>query len=68
MTRPSGSTFHGKLGDGNTIDTTVTFAEDGEKTRLSVRQTYAFESDATRGAQLGWTATLDQLGEHVRRS
>jgi len=38
------------------------------KTTLTVRQTYAFESHATRGAQQGWTTTLDQLDEHVSRS
>lgn len=60
-------TFEGTLPDGNRISTVVTFAEEGiGKTRLSVRQTYAFESPATRGAQQGWTATLDQLAEHVR--
>jgi uncharacterized protein YndB with AHSA1/START domain len=65
---PERLTFHGRLGDGNQIDTSVTFAEEGDKTRLTARQTYSFESDATRGAQQGWTATLDQLGEHLRRS
>ncbi|MDB4936387.1 MAG: hypothetical protein JWP87_3359, partial [Labilithrix sp.] len=46
--------------------TTVTFAESGGKTTLSVHQVYAFESDATRGANAGWTATLNQLGEFLR--
>jgi uncharacterized protein YndB with AHSA1/START domain len=57
--------FVGKLADGNTIETVVTFAEDGGRTVMTVRQTYAFESDATRGAAQGWKATLDQLGELV---
>jgi uncharacterized protein YndB with AHSA1/START domain len=61
--------FAGKLGDGNAIDTTVTFEDiEGRKTKLTVRQTYGFESDSTRGAKQGWTATLDQLEEHIRAS
>lgn len=62
-------TFVGKLPDGNEIRTLVTFADErGEKTRLTVRQTYSFESDSTRGALQGWTATLNQLAEHARGS
>ncbi len=48
------------------IETTVTFAEHDGKTTLAVHQTYSHESDATRGAYAGWTATLDQLAAHVR--
>jgi uncharacterized protein YndB with AHSA1/START domain len=60
-------TFEGTLSDGNQVSTVVTFADEGRgKTRLSVRQTYSLESQATRGAQQGWTATLDQLAEYVR--
>jgi uncharacterized protein YndB with AHSA1/START domain len=59
-------TFSGTLEDGNTIVTTVTFSEKSGKTTLTVRQVYSFASDATRGASLGWKATLDQLGEQVR--
>jgi uncharacterized protein YndB with AHSA1/START domain len=66
IVEPERLTFSGKLPDGNEIHTLVTFAEQGDKTVLSVRQTYAFESDATRGAQQGWNASLDQLGEVVR--
>jgi len=57
--------FEGKMHDGNTVSTTVTFAEDDGKTTVTVRQAYAFESDATRGAHAGWTQTLNQLGDHV---
>jgi uncharacterized protein YndB with AHSA1/START domain len=57
--------FAGKIPDGNVIQTTVKFSEAGGKTTLAVRQVYAFESNATRGAPLGWKATLDQLGEQV---
>lgn len=58
--------FDGKLPDGNEIHTLVTFADAGAgKTRLTVRQSYSFESESTRGAEKGWTATLDQLAEQV---
>jgi uncharacterized protein YndB with AHSA1/START domain len=59
--------FSGKLADGNQIDTTVTFSDEGERTMLHVRQTYSFASPATSGAPQGWTATLDQLGEFLER-
>jgi uncharacterized protein YndB with AHSA1/START domain len=57
--------FDGKMRDGNTVSTTVTLAENGGKTTMTVRQAYAFESDATRGAHAGWTMTLNQLGDHL---
>jgi uncharacterized protein YndB with AHSA1/START domain len=57
--------FEGKMHDGNDVHTTVTFTERAGKTTLDVHQTYAFESDSTRGAKAGWTLTLDQLGQHV---
>lgn len=57
--------FSGQIPDGNVIETTVKFSESGGKTTLSVHQIYSFESDATRGAPLGWKATLDQLGQLV---
>ncbi len=65
---PERLAFAGTLGDGNRIETSVAFTEEGAKTKLTVHQTYAFESDATRGAPAGWKATLDQLGEHVSAS
>lgn len=58
-------TFQGTLPDGNVIRTRVTFEDRGERTAVTVVQSYAFSSDATRGAPEGWTATLDQLGEVV---
>jgi uncharacterized protein YndB with AHSA1/START domain len=48
------------------ILTTVTFAEHDGETTLTVHQVYSHESDATRGANAGWTMTLDQLAEHLR--
>ncbi len=57
--------FVGKIHDENDSVTAVTFAEDGARTTMTVHQTYAFESDATRGAPVGWRTTLDQLSELV---
>ncbi len=57
--------FVGKIPDGNVVETSVAFSEAGGKTTLAVRQVYSFESDATRGAPLGWKATLDQLAQVV---
>jgi uncharacterized protein YndB with AHSA1/START domain len=57
--------FTAKIHGGNEVHTTVTFTEEGGKTTLRVHQTYAFASDATRGAHAGWTSTLNQLGEFV---
>jgi uncharacterized protein YndB with AHSA1/START domain len=55
------ATIHG----GVHVHTTVTFAEHGGKTTLSVHQVYSHESDATRGANAGWTTALQQLAEHL---
>lgn len=57
------ATIHG----GIEVKTTVTFTEHDGKTTLSVHQTYSHESDATRGANAGWTQTLNQLAEHLRQ-
>ncbi len=56
------ATIHG----GVDVHTTVTFAENAGKTTLTVHQVYSHESDATRGANAGWTATLNQLADHLR--
>jgi uncharacterized protein YndB with AHSA1/START domain len=45
--------------------TEVMFADREEKTEVVVRQSYAFESDATRGASIGWNQQLDRLGEFL---
>jgi uncharacterized protein YndB with AHSA1/START domain len=44
----------------------VTFTEHDGKTTLTVHQVYSRETDATRGAEAGWTTTLAQLAEHLR--
>ena len=62
---PERIVFTGRIHDRNDARTTLTFTEHGGKTMLDVHQTYSFESDATRGAKEGWTATLNQLAEHV---
>jgi uncharacterized protein YndB with AHSA1/START domain len=43
------------------VITTVTFADEGARTKVTVQQRFTFESDATRGAQQGWTSSLDRL-------
>jgi uncharacterized protein YndB with AHSA1/START domain len=60
--------FTGTIHEGNVAVTTITFAEHDGKTTLTMRQTYTFESDATRGAKQGWTMTLDQLGQHLENA
>jgi uncharacterized protein YndB with AHSA1/START domain len=64
---PERIVFAAKIHGGNDVMTVVTFTERDGKTTLDVHQTYAFESDATRGANAGWTMTLNQLGQHVAR-
>jgi uncharacterized protein YndB with AHSA1/START domain len=47
------------------MTTVVTFEEQGQKTKLHVRQTFHVMTpeieQATKGAKQGWTRTLDQL-------
>jgi uncharacterized protein YndB with AHSA1/START domain len=60
--------FTGIIHDDNTCYTVVTFEDaPGNKTKMSVRQTYGFASDPTRGAKQGWTSTLDNLAEHLAK-
>ncbi len=65
---PERIVFTGTIHEGNAVVTTITFDEQDGKTTLTARQTYSFESSATRGAKQGWTLTLDQLGEHLMRA
>jgi len=53
---------------GHQVWTTVTFAEENGKTKLTVQQTYSFETDATRGAAEGWKQTLDRLVDFVAKA
>jgi uncharacterized protein YndB with AHSA1/START domain len=50
---------------GSEILTTVTFADHEGKTKITVHQTFSFESDRTRGARQGWTETLEHLAAYV---
>lgn len=45
--------------------TEVTFADQRGKTEVTVRQFFSFESDATRGASIGWNQQLDRLQEFL---
>ena len=45
--------------------TEVAFADCDGKTEVTVRQVYSFESDATRGASMGWNQQFDRLGEFL---
>jgi uncharacterized protein YndB with AHSA1/START domain len=45
--------------------TEVTFVDRGGKTEVNVRQLYSFESDATRGAPIGWNQQFDRLDEFL---
>ncbi len=70
IVEPERIVFRGNIHDVPSQDvlTTVTFAEHEGKTKLTVHQIYAFESDATRGASIGWSQTLDHLAEYVAKS
>jgi uncharacterized protein YndB with AHSA1/START domain len=46
---------------GDQVRTTLTFTEHEGKTTLTVHQVHSVESDATKGAPIGWTQTLDKL-------
>jgi uncharacterized protein YndB with AHSA1/START domain len=52
-------------GPADQMSTVVTFEEDGQTTKLHVRQTFYVMTPeiehATKGAKQGWTMTLDQL-------
>lgn len=70
IVEPERIAFNGILHNeaGHDVRTTVTFTDQEGKTRLTVHQKYAFESDATRGAPEGWRQTLDHLAEHLARA
>ncbi len=53
---------------GSEILTTVTFADHDGKTKITVHQTFSFESDRTRGARQGWTETLEHLAAYVAKN
>ena len=47
--------------------TEVTFVDEGGKTKVTVRQLYSFQSDATRGAPIGWNQQLDRLVSYLAK-
>ncbi|HTR55812.1 MAG TPA: SRPBCC domain-containing protein [Kofleriaceae bacterium] len=55
----------GVIHGGVEVTTTVAFAARGDKTLVSVRQTFSKETAATRGSRMGWTQQLDRLGKHL---
>jgi uncharacterized protein YndB with AHSA1/START domain len=65
---PTRIVYSGTIHGGVDVLTTLTFDEKDGKTTLTVTQVYSAASDATRGAQVGWTQTLDRLGEYVARA
>jgi uncharacterized protein YndB with AHSA1/START domain len=58
-------------GPAEQMRTTITFEEQGNKTKLTMQQTFAVLTPETephtKGAKQGWTATLDQLEAHCSR-
>ena len=57
-------TIHEKLD--HKVWTEILFADEaGGKTKITVRQLYSFESDATRGAPIGWSQQLDRLEKYL---
>ncbi|HVV94384.1 MAG TPA: SRPBCC domain-containing protein [Hyphomicrobiales bacterium] len=54
-----------------TAHTSVAFAQDGDGTRMTVRQRYDIHdarfADVTQGANEGWRTTLDKLEREVAR-
>jgi uncharacterized protein YndB with AHSA1/START domain len=69
VVEPERLVFDGAIqGDPNqSVWTEVTFAEREGKTKVTVRQVYSFESDATRGAPIGWSQQFDRLVEYLVR-
>src|SRR4030088_2019452 len=57
---------------GSEILTTANLADqegkDAARTKLTVHQTFSFESDSTRGARQGWTETLEHLAAYVAKN
>ena len=57
--------WHGRIHDGIEVDTVVTFADDGDRTTVTVHQTYSKVGFPTMGAKMGWNASLDALDKVV---
>jgi uncharacterized protein YndB with AHSA1/START domain len=63
IVEPSRIVWAGTIHDDLEVVTTATFEEHDGKTTLTVHQVFSHESDATRGAPIGWGQSLDKLGE-----
>ena len=62
---PSRLAWKGVIHEGLAVWTEVRFTEREGKTMVRVHQRFAFESPATRGAPIGWSQTLDSLGNYL---
>ncbi len=61
---PARIVFTGTVGNDEVL-TTVTFAEQGGRTTVTVRQTVPSDPFYARGQQQGWTESLERLAEHL---
>jgi uncharacterized protein YndB with AHSA1/START domain len=66
---PERLVFEGSIhGDASQVVwTEVIFAEEGDKTKITVHQVFSFESAATQGAPIGWNQQLDRLVAYLAR-
>jgi uncharacterized protein YndB with AHSA1/START domain len=56
-------TIHDKLN--HEVWTEILFTDDNGRTKVAVHQVYSFESDATRGAPIGWSQQMDRLMDYL---
>jgi len=64
---PSRLVWKGLLPEGLEVWTEVTFVEREGTTSVRVHQKYSRQTFATRGAPIGWSQTLDNLGEYLAK-
>ena len=64
---PSRLVWKGLLPEGLEVWTEVTFVEREGTTLVRVHQKYSRQTFATRGAPIGWSQTLDNLGEYLAK-
>lgn len=66
---PERLVFSGPLEDrgrrGETV-MTVTFANLGGRTKITVHQTFTIETERIRGAERGWNTSLDRLAAYLK--
>jgi len=69
VAKPERLVFEGAIhGDASQkVWTEVTFAQEGDRTKITVHQVFGFESDATRGAPIGWNQQLDRLVAYLAK-